>query len=337
MKTVRTRSAFTLIELLVVIAIIAILIGLLLPAVQKVREAAARSQCSNNLKQISLSAHNHESALGYLPPGFLGTMASDPQGLDGSVSGIGWNAQQVGTLVHLLPYIEQGNVYNQFMTGLPADYLSPDRRYGEFLNYTSVNPNLLTTVATNIKTFMCPSDVADTSLWDLQFNTFTTTPPGFTIQIVTWGGGYQFGKTNYLGIAGRSGLSFDAYRGSFHNRSKVKLATMQDGTSNTFLFGEYATKQVPGWQLGAPAWAYAGYFPLAWGMQQPTVNPDEFWYRLSSKHTGIVQFGMADGSVRTTRYVGTAGSGNAAAPNAFDYFIFSGGINDGRVINADSL
>src|ERR1700733_7853871 len=105
------RSGFTLIELLVVIAIIAILIGLLVPAVQKVREAAARAQCQNNLKQIGLASLNYESTYKNLPPG--GNLS--PQSVNvnpGAVSAPPWAGPYTGCLAYLLPYIEQQNVYN---------------------------------------------------------------------------------------------------------------------------------------------------------------------------------------------------------------------------------
>src|SRR6185436_15983474 len=98
------RNAFTLIELLVVIAIIAILIGLLVPAVQRVREAAARLQCKNNLKQIGVAFHNYHTAFNHFPPGFSSQAAS----VDGASLGKGW-----GWGVYLLPYLDQANLYNQ--------------------------------------------------------------------------------------------------------------------------------------------------------------------------------------------------------------------------------
>jgi prepilin-type N-terminal cleavage/methylation domain-containing protein/prepilin-type processing-associated H-X9-DG protein len=122
----RSRPGFTLIELLVVIAIIAILVGLLLPAVQKVREAAARLSCQNNLKQIGLASHHYHDARGALPPGYRATAA-----YPNTTPGWGWGS-------YLLPYLEQDNVYRQINFDAPMQ-----------------NQPAITTI---IKAFLCPVD-----------------------------------------------------------------------------------------------------------------------------------------------------------------------------------
>src|SRR5579885_1120241 len=138
------RPAFTLIELLVVIAIIAILIGLLLPAVQKVREAAARTQCSNNLKQLALAAQNYESANGKFPPGLAGINYVD----QGTTPDWNTSGALVGCLAYLLPYVEQQNVYSQLVVNWDPNAAAP----AWFLDAANTAP-----ARTRIKTFECPS------------------------------------------------------------------------------------------------------------------------------------------------------------------------------------
>src|SRR5437763_3193386 len=146
-----SRSAFTLIELLVVIAIIAILIGLLLPAVQKVREAAARSKCQNNLKQIGLAAHNYHDANGKFPVGVRIPWArvNDDANLQAfGPFGPNW-------AVYLLPYVEQQNLYNR---ANPATFPGVTFTLGTAPDYSKVNNSWRVIVSTVVKTYQCPSD-----------------------------------------------------------------------------------------------------------------------------------------------------------------------------------
>jgi prepilin-type N-terminal cleavage/methylation domain-containing protein len=143
------RQAFTLVELLVVLAIIAVLIGLLLPAVQRVREAASRLSCANNLKQLGLACHGYDSTNGKLPPGYLGPIPNEQ--LYGSNPD---QIQHVGLLVYLLPFIEQDNISRQLQGQIDLNL----RHLGPAW-YT--NPVYWRLAQTKVKLFECPSDDLD--------------------------------------------------------------------------------------------------------------------------------------------------------------------------------
>jgi prepilin-type N-terminal cleavage/methylation domain-containing protein len=312
------RSGFTLIELLVVIAIIAVLIGLLLPAVQKVRAAANRISCQNNLKQLGLAAHNYASANGTLPSGFLGEFPNT--GAPPTFS-----QQYLGVLTYLLPYLEQDNLYRALKADFPSDYFSPKISYPGWWNYDSA----WAARGERVKTFLCPSDDADNSpvvyvIWVTWRTSKGTFGDAFWFADPALAG--SLGRSNYVGVAGYAGVNtgFDTYSGLLANRTNVSLEalTAADGSSNTLLFGEYLGTSLTGPRQGAASWIGVGAVPVGFGLPDDRAAD---WHHFSSRHPGIVQFCYGDGSVRGIR--------KGLTGDAFLNFVYAAGWHDGQVVD----
>jgi prepilin-type N-terminal cleavage/methylation domain-containing protein len=324
----RPTAAFTLIELLVVIAIIAVLLGLLLPAVQKVREAANRLTCANNLKQIGLAAHNYQSAHNKLPPGYLGPIPNEQTIADGD------NVQLVGSLVYLLPYLERDTLYRQLQVNLDVRSLGP--------NWWS-NPVNVRLAETRINGFLCPSDdpyqdIRGTVVGaHLYHDAKGVHAPG-----IIWAPPRDagLGRTNYFGVAGAAGHGTDPfwsrYEGIFTNRSASSLERIPDGTSNTLLYGEALGGINNGVRQFAGTWMGSFSLWTRYGMRPNDATAQAF----SSLHAGVVQFCLADGAVRALQPGKSHWSGSPPVPSeSSDWRVFQrlAGMRDGETTDANAL
>jgi prepilin-type N-terminal cleavage/methylation domain-containing protein/prepilin-type processing-associated H-X9-DG protein len=340
-RTARARSAFTLIELLVVIAIIAILIGLLLPAVQKVREAAARAKCTNNLKQLGVALHNYEGVVQYMPP----RETRFTTGYTGRKSG----------LIHLLPYIEQNalasQIASQFVNGsttyaawgpAPWDPATPPNPITDSL-VVGTTGGTYTPFRTDVPTFYCPSDLGPPAGTGVKHTNYMFSS-GDSIDLHT-----NNPTNNGRGMFARS----QASNGSPWNG--YKFAEVTDGLSNTIAMAERirgnaqiqrtltghnagtwfttpnqclalyntTTRTWSGVSLGAWAgvrWPDGG---MGFGGLTTNASPNSVscaWnahdaqnglYPMSSNHSGGCNALMGDGSVRFIREAIDAGNPNA--------------------------
>jgi len=240
-KSSNRHNGFTLVELLVVIAIIGILIGMLLPAVQSVREAARRTSCANNIRQLAIASHNYESALQEFPSGLYASLSEEDSS---SPYFLRWWGHSMFT--QLLPFMEANNVYDRFdltrnVTAAKSNTLDSNGDYQE----TAIIEEVAT--AAVIQSFICPSDVLDEQVVYLDWDSSAGYSAGW------------HGMTSYIGNGGTNstyfldptmqadGMFFMTGPGSKPSNSQVNLiqnqkpstmASVQDGTSNTFLFGE---------------------------------------------------------------------------------------------------
>jgi prepilin-type N-terminal cleavage/methylation domain-containing protein/prepilin-type processing-associated H-X9-DG protein len=280
----RACLGFTLIELLVVIAIIAILISLLLPAVQAARESARRMQCSNNLKQIGIALHNYQESLNTFPPGWI----SRPDAV-GENSGPGWCWASLS-----LPFCEQAPLYSS-------------------INITRAieSPDNLTARGTMLSVCCCPTDAYFQPSFTVVDATTSSTSLGMPICDVA--------SSSYVGVFGTGDPSDfpgrDFGNGSFFRNKPIGLRDYLDGTSNTIAVGERSqnlsraswTGAVTGASVPITTLQSEGGLDPEGGdalvvahtgeIDGPNANPahaDQFW----SLHPGGAMFLFADGSVR---------------------------------------
>jgi prepilin-type N-terminal cleavage/methylation domain-containing protein/prepilin-type processing-associated H-X9-DG protein len=323
-----SRKAFTLIELLVVIAIIAILIALLVPAVQKVRDAAARTQCQNNLKQMGLALHNFNDTFKRLPAALIhsgrynNANARPYSGPEVSYAGQPYVVYNHSGFVALLPFIEQVGLFKQYNYQWVGSSSSP---YGIPIGQDGTNnPNRIV-ASQHVPIYVCPAD--------------TNPAPTVTSQAMTMNfyerkdtrrGNYLFNTGAYTDYNNDYNTLPAHARGVFGNNGATAINTIKDGTSNTIAIGESrqlhtSSSYGPYWGAGTHTAVHGRGYYVNFTPNYPYGNCSgnakmkcQYAWGFGSWHTGVTNFVWCDGSVRPIsdgvdylvfRYVGTPDGG----------------------------
>ncbi|HAW31018.1 DUF1559 domain-containing protein [Gimesia maris] len=290
MRTLKSRKhGFTLIELLVVIAIIAILIALLLPAVQQAREAARRSTCKNNLKQMGLALHNYHDTHSVFPPAAINAGFSSCDGVNGASSILlNHTCYQM-----ILPFIDQANIYNQYNWSISSG--SANHGSGCSGTATSSPSDQYSIVKSPVPVFLCPSDPGNPSNTVTSAGAYTVNPGWRT----------SYGVVNYTtgGAGGSWGANTSTSKGALGPNGAAKFRDITDGTSNTMIFCE--TKLLKTSTSYGPYWNAATHtFFILPGSPTYAINYNydgnnkQYAWGAGSHHVGGAHVLLADGSVR---------------------------------------
>jgi prepilin-type N-terminal cleavage/methylation domain-containing protein/prepilin-type processing-associated H-X9-DG protein len=364
------REAFTIVELLVVIAIVAILMALILPAIQYVREAANRVTCAHQLRQLGTAIHNYHGDQGHLPPGYVGPLGPPNSPATPALPYDESRGPWVGSIYLLLPYFEEDRISNKlydtrqtyppppsgysYSPNAPINVDAPVTRDIWWRNSLNVGRGIS---SIQLKGLLCPSVKVDDI--DVFFAAMYTDGPLSNVyfKLPDLVASDKCGITHYVGVSGFSGLMNQRYVGLLCNRTRVTLGnlTAADGTSNTIMYGEAlggCVRSKTDFQTSASTWIGVGSLNTKFGIMR--LSNDEpissfgTWKPLpalafSSVHLRGANFCFGDGSVRSMKFVKIprtyTSHDNPPLPDQSDWGLFQqiAGWKDGTAVQLSDL